>query len=68
MPDESCRHCGGILIDFSQCAECKKITRLICKSCKNITTEQFHSQCILGSLKSKPVQESTIGSFLNVMA
>ena len=46
MPDESCRACGGILADFSQCAECKKIISLICKSCQRKTIEQFHSQCI----------------------
>ena len=51
MPDESCRHCGGKLIDFSQCAECKGITRKICKSCQGITTEQFHSTCMMGILK-----------------
>ncbi|NIM25515.1 MAG: hypothetical protein GTN97_06755 [Nitrosopumilaceae archaeon] len=48
MPDESCRGCGGILLDFSQCAECKQIISLICKSCHRKTMEQFHSRCLLG--------------------
>ena len=47
MPDESCRMCGGSLIDFSQCAECKKVISLICKSCGNKTEEKFHSQCLM---------------------
>lgn len=53
MPDESCRYCGGKLIDFSQCAECKGITRKICKSCRGITIEQFHSACMMGILKTQ---------------
>jgi len=48
MPDESCRLCGGSLIDFAQCAECKEIISMICKSCKVKTVEQYHSECILG--------------------
>ncbi|MBA4454668.1 MAG: hypothetical protein ACO2Y5_07290 [Nitrosopumilaceae archaeon] len=47
MPDESCRVCGGTLIDFSQCAECKKVISMMCKSCQNKTIEQFHSACLL---------------------
>ena len=46
MPDESCRRCGGVLIDFSQCAECKQVIRMICKSCHRKTLEKYHSQCI----------------------
>lgn len=49
MPDESCRVCGGVLIDYSQCAECKKIISLICKSCHSKTMEQFHSDCVMNS-------------------
>ena len=48
MPDESCRACGGLLMEYSQCAGCKKVIRLICKSCHTKTMEQFHSDCILG--------------------
>ena len=47
MPDESCRVCGGTLIDFAQCAGCKKIISMICKSCRTKTPEQFHSQCLV---------------------
>ena len=48
VPDESCRHCGGNLIDYAQCAECKKVICMICKSCKTKTAEQYHNDCILG--------------------
>ncbi len=47
MPDESCRLCGGSLIDFAQCVECKKVISMICKSCRKKTAEQFHSDCLL---------------------
>jgi len=47
MPDESCRVCGGMLIDFAQCAGCKKIIAMICKSCRTKTPEQFHSECLV---------------------
>ena len=56
MPDESCRHCGGKLLNFSQCAECKKITRMICQSCRQLTMEQFHSQCVMGLVKPQFLQ------------
>ena len=46
MPDESCRVCGGMLVDFAQCAGCKKIISMICKSCRKKTPEQFHSHCL----------------------
>ena len=53
MPDESCRQCGGILIDLAQCATCKKIISLICKSCWTKSAEQFHSKCLLGMNQSE---------------
>lgn len=52
LPDESCRHCGGNLINYAQCAQCKKIICLICKSCKTKTAEQYHNDCILGLHRS----------------
>jgi hypothetical protein len=58
MPDESCRACGGTLIDFSQCAECKKIISLICKSCHRKTMEQFHSRCV--GIREYDNQKSTL--------
>ena len=46
MPDESCRTCGGILIDCTLCAECKGVIGLICSSCGDRTMEQFHDNCM----------------------
>ena len=46
MPDESCRTCGGILIDCTLCAQCKEVTTMICKKCGSRTLEQFHGGCM----------------------
>lgn len=46
MPDESCRNCGGILIEYAKCVQCNKTIQLICASCGTRTIEQFHSFCI----------------------
>jgi len=46
MPDESCRTCGGTLIDCSLCAQCKEVISMICKICANRTLEQFHGSCM----------------------
>ena len=46
MPDKSCRTCGGDLIKWSACAECRKITQKICKICNIKTIEEFHSHHI----------------------
>ena len=62
MPDESCRMCGGGLIDFSQCAECKKVISLICKTCGNKTAEQFHSQCLLNLNQSDYFPKNLLGN------
>lgn len=42
MPDESCRKCGGLLLNYSLCGKCKASTRFICRICGLITPEQFH--------------------------
>jgi len=46
MPDESCRTCGGTLINCTLCAECKEVTGMICKKCGSRTLEQFHGFCM----------------------
>lgn len=48
MPDESCRNCGGILIEYAKCAQCNKTIQFICSSCNTRTVEQYHSFCIVG--------------------
>lgn len=42
LPDESCRKCGGLLLNYSLCGKCKSATRFICRICGTITLEQFH--------------------------
>ena len=43
MPDKSCRTCGGDLIKWSACSECRKTIQKICKSCNVKTIEEHHS-------------------------
>lgn len=42
MPDKLCRTCGGDLIKWSTCSECRKVTQKICTTCSVKTTEEFH--------------------------
>ena len=42
MPDESCRSCGGLLLNYSLCGNCKAPTRFVCRICGRITVERFH--------------------------
>ena len=49
MPDNSCRTCGGELIKWSTCSDCRKITQRQCKKCNLKTVEDFHSHISLES-------------------
>jgi hypothetical protein len=49
MPDNSCRTCGGELIKWSTCSDCKKITQRLCRKCNLKTVEDFHSHISLES-------------------
>lgn len=42
LPDESCRKCGGLLLDYSICAKCRAPTQFICRICGMKTLERFH--------------------------
>lgn len=42
MPDESCRRCGGLLVNFAICAKCRAPIQFICRICGQITLEQIH--------------------------
>jgi len=42
MPDESCRKCGGLLLDYAVCAKCKAPIQFICRICANQTTQRHH--------------------------
>ncbi len=46
MPDKSCRTCGGDLIKWSACAECRKAIQKICITCSEKTIAEFHSHHI----------------------
>ena len=46
MPDESCRTCGGTLVNCSLCPSCRKMTQRICNMCGFKTKEQIHSECL----------------------
>jgi len=46
MPDESCRSCGGDLVRYSLCAECRKAIQKICKVCSLKTHEHLHQRCL----------------------
>lgn len=46
MPDESCRNCGGNLINCSLCAQCKEVIGMICDTCGTRTMEHFHDSCL----------------------
>lgn len=48
MPDESCRKCGGTLVNCTQCAVCKEIIGMICQNCGARAMEQFHDYCVFG--------------------
>ena len=42
MPDESCRKCGGILLDYHLCGKCKAATQFMCRICGQLTLERSH--------------------------
>ena len=45
VPDESCRKCGGLLLEHSICAKCRGPNQFICRICGKITLQQHHSNC-----------------------
>ena len=42
MPDESCRKCGGLLLDYAVCAKCRATIQFICRICGTKTLEKIH--------------------------
>src|SRR5579864_2461197 len=46
MPDKSCRTCGGDLMKWSACSECRKSIQKICTTCSVKTVEEIHSHRI----------------------
>jgi len=55
MPDESCRTCGGELVNHALCSECRKATQKKCKICENITNRQIHELCAKTSINNDKV-------------
>ncbi|MHB8547036.1 MAG: hypothetical protein ACYDAJ_09755 [Nitrosotalea sp.] len=49
MPDESCRTCGGELVNHTLCSCCRKSTQKKCKMCNHVTLLQPHQYCIKNS-------------------
>lgn len=45
MPDESCRKCGGHLLDYCRCCKCSMVIQFICRICGSVTTPRFHYGC-----------------------
>lgn len=54
MPDESCRTCGGELVNHVVCSGCRKSTQKKCKLCNHVTLLRPHPHCVKNSL---PPQE-----------
>jgi len=44
LPDESCRKCGGILAEYSICAKCRISNQLICRICRMLKLQQYHTR------------------------
>ena len=42
MPDESCRICGGLLLNGLRCENCNGIIQYACIKCANKTQKQYH--------------------------
>ncbi|MFQ5573887.1 MAG: hypothetical protein ACE5EJ_06515 [Nitrosopumilaceae archaeon] len=70
MPDESCRKCGGELLNCTQCAECKEIVSMICQNCGRRTMEQFHDYCMfnVNNIPISDLENSQESDYLKVSA
>ena len=44
LPDESCRKCGGLLLNYTLCGKCRVPTSFICKICAYKTLPRTHDQ------------------------
>jgi len=49
MPDDSCRKCGGELVNHNLCTDCRKTTQKKCRICAHITLLQSHQYCMKNS-------------------
>ena len=64
MPDESCRRCGGLLLNYVICAKCKAPVQFICRICGMKTIERYHDGLCFrpdnGTSKSTDIKLSPI--------
>lgn len=69
MPDDSCRTCGGELIKWSTCSDCRKITQRLCRKCNLKTVEDFHSHISLESYQVLEARSAiaTVQSYSNLI-
>lgn len=64
MPDESCRTCGGELINHKSCSTCRKPIQKICKTCNNVARLQYHQHDVNNVNLQKPVQTIPKSSYV----
>ena len=69
MPDNSCRTCGGELIKWSTCSDCRKITQRQCRKCSLKTVKDFHSHISLESYQVLEARSAiaTVQSYSNLV-
>lgn len=60
MPDESCRKCGGGLIDYARCTECKGILFRMCKRCCNVIPQNNHIGCFQTGFSHSVTSQSSL--------
>ena len=53
MPDESCRTCGGELVNSMVCSDCRKVTQKKCRVCSHTTFLQSHQYCVKNSTSNQ---------------
>ena len=44
LPDESCRRCGGLLLNFLICEKCRAPIQFICRICTQKTLPRIHDK------------------------
>lgn len=63
MPDESCRKCGGSLLEYTTCAKCKAAVQFICRVCAHKTIERVHDNlCFRIDMSAFPKSKKIIAS------
>lgn len=58
MPDESCRRCGGLLIEFEICGKCRAPTSFMCRICATKTEKKIHDSICFKVDEPFPIHNS----------